>query len=291
MTNDFDFENTSIDLEQLLRSKSWSQLNGSEREEAMKFVAGESEYDQLYAMMHQLRSASGIHDESLKPSADVRENLLAAFDAEQKKRKAGWLMNVTHFLNNTIRFDVPAVRLAVAAVLLVGGIYFAMKFVDTETHNPGVVNNETTQPSAPLPGNVPSQEQPVNPQPSVPVQQQPENVVEQNNWTDNDGNNLPQMVQVPAPVIVDTGAANRIAMIPDTNAVVMPLVVNAGTNAFCCGTSNGSLTLSPTAVSGATYSWTNSGTPTIVNLTNGLPTRSRSLANDTEVLDVFFAVK
>lgn len=289
-----EFENSSIDLEQLLRSKSWAQLSGSEQSEVLKFVSGSEEYEQMYAMVHQLKTTAGVHDADMKPSRDVRESLLMAFDTEQKKRKAGWWTNISFFLNQAIRFDIPVVRVAVMAVLLIGVVYGAMKLMKSDEQLPSFVKNETTQPAAPAP----AKENPE--QPDVAPQQTPQqpqnNVVRQNDDViiAPQNNNQPQIVQAPLPMVIDTNTENRIAMVPDSNAVVMPLTVitNGGTNAFCCGTSNGTI-ISPTATGATNYTWTNSGTANVTNVVgvNGLPTRSRSLANDAAVLDVFYAVK
>jgi hypothetical protein len=74
-------------------------------------------------------------------------------------------------------------------------------------------------------------------------------------------------------------------LIVDSGMLVLPTATFNSFNATCCGTSNG--TISVTANGGATYQWTSTTNATVV----GLPARSRSLENDAAVLDVFFAVK
>lgn len=280
-----ELENSSVDIEQLLRSKSWQQLSGTEQAEVLKLVSGREEYEQLYAITHQLKTTAGVHDADMKPSRAVRENLLAAFDAEQKKRKAAWWTNILYFLNERIRFDIPVVRLAVASVLLIGVVFGAIKLSNTDGSQPAIVKQENHHPVVPDPGS-PDPVQP-NEQPQVtPPQPQNNNIVEENSNGVAPLNNQPQMMQSLPPVAPDT-TANRLALVVPDSAL-MPALTFGNTNALCCGTSNG--TVLPNATSGVSYSWA-PVTNNVTIITNGLPSRSRSLAEDAAVMDVFFAVK
>lgn len=287
-----EWENSSVDLEQLLRSKSWSQLSAGEQTEVLKFISGREEYEQLSAMIHQLKTTAGVHDAEMKPSRDVRDNLLNAFDAEQRKRKAGWWTNISQFLNETIRFDVPAVRMAIAAVFLFAVVFGAMKLNDSGQTQP-VAKQETPKPAPSEPGTANPQQPDDVPQ-QTPAQPE-NNVVQDNNAVT--PLNQPQLVQVPAPLVQDSLTNRMAVVVPDSAS---PLAINpavTNTNAFCCGTSNGTL-LSPTSNGGIVYTWSNGPTftntvtnGTVYAVNNGLPARSRSLAEDAAVMDVFFAVK
>jgi hypothetical protein len=289
-------ENRNIDLEQLLRTKSWEQLNQEEKMEMNKILSGREEYMRMYAMTNQLMAGSGVHDEEMKPSAQTREALLNAFAGEQRKRRAAWWNSLWYGLNDKLRFDIPIVRIAVAAVLLLAGVFGVSKLMESDKQ-PQVAKTQpvnTTQPLAPENGTPENNiaEQPTNNAPVIspeqkgvvnpnPVVSMPENVAVSPNMNSNQN----AIVQDSAPQYITAFTNNGQPLIVDSNQLVLPTVTFNATNAFCCGTSNG--TISATATGGTNYQWTPTTNATVI----GLPARSRSLSNDSEVLDVFFAVK
>jgi hypothetical protein len=280
-----EFEN-GMDVEQLLRSKTWEQLSAEEQAEVKKLLSGRDEYMRMFVMTNQLMSSSGVHDEELKPSAQTRENLLNAFADEQRKRRAAWWSSLWYGLSARLRFDIPIVRIAVAAVVVACCIAGAVQFMDKEAA-PQVVKNENV---APVPVN--GQQNKETPVPSVDnnVVQQPGNVTPQQAPLQQ-VQDIPQVAPVDHPdANVNTGVSKDTtrSFIADAvtgnlridSALLAPAIATNGMT-FCCGTSNGTVIATN---AGTVYTWP-------LNVTNGLPPRARSLENDAAVLDVFFAVK
>jgi hypothetical protein len=290
-----EFENSSIDVEQLLRTKSWEQLSDAEQAEFLKLGSGREEYTRMFSMTNQLMSASGVHDEDLKPSPNTRGNLLSAFANEQRKRRAAWWSSLWYGLCDKLRFDIPMVRIAVAAVLLLAGVFGVMKVME-KGEEPQIVNEPNPKPAnenaVPVPSNSNN------------------NIVEQpsdNNPVVNPDQTFPPDTQIglnaPQVVMIDP---NQNAIVPDTNPQYItaftnngqPLIVDTGTlvlptatfntnNVTCFGASNGSVTVTANGGANYSYQWTPITNATVI----GLPARSRPLENDAAVLDVFFAVK
>lgn len=301
-----EFENSSVDLEHLLRTKNWNQLSPAEQDELKNVLSGREEYERLYAMVHQLKTVTGVHDTDLVPSAGLRENLLTAFEDEQRKRRSMWWSGLWYRMSSVLRFDIPAVRIGFAAVLLVVGVLTVFNLMNKDESAPVIAKEDNVQPAPESVKENPGTDNHITVIPEQndnEVQPAPQNVV-----TPDDNlqvapasvNNGMQVVDGNAPVVVDTNA-NRFVMNPvDTNAlVVAPLtfnVTNGGT--LCCATSNGTVLAAGT--NDANYVWTNSGSNALTGVTNGtvnvvtvngLPPRARALSNDAQVLDVFFAVK
>jgi len=299
------FENDSVDLEQLLRTKTWNRLSEAERAEVSAVLSGQGEYERMYAMVHELKTSSGVHDEDLVPSPGLRENLLLAFEDEQKKRRAMWWSGWWFRLSGSLRFDIPAVRISLAVLLLVGGVFTVIKLMNNDNAAP-IAKKENIQPTTGTPEEiVPSGNNiTVTPEPKEHTMQPlPQNAVPQD---DNIQvvpaavNNGMQTVDGNISPLTDTGA-NRFAMNPvDTNTLaVAPLATfTNGTNAVCCGSAT-----NVTATGGTVYNWTPTSNGTVMTngtynnnvvgvvTVNGLPPRARALSNDAQVLDVFFAMK
>lgn len=292
MSNEFD--NNSVDLEQLLRTKSWEQLTDAERSEMAKVVSGREEYMRIFAMTNQLMAGSGVHEEDMKPSESVRTNLMEAFANEQRKRRAAWWSSLWFGLSDKLRFDIPIVRIAVAAVLLLAGVFGVAKLMEKDSA-PQIVK---TEPIPPKDGGAPQNSSPDNniaeqPSDNVPVVNPEQPIVGDTQMNDN----APQIavveqnliannvIQDSTPQYITAFTNNGQPLIVDSNMLVLPTATFNATNVFCTGSSNG--TVVATGGSNYTYQWTPTATATVI----GLPARSRPLENDAAVLDVFFAMK
>jgi hypothetical protein len=294
-----EFENASIDIEQLLREKNWSQLSAAERAELKKLGCAEEEYERMYSMVHQLIAGSGVHDERMKPHHLVRENLLSAFENEQKKRRAMWWSGWCFRLSGAVRFDIPAVRFGVAALVLIVGAISVFNFLKHDESVPVIAKKESIQPLKETPKETPATNKNITIEPEK-QQSVPQNIVpqEENIQIVPAPANNGQVVNQNVPAIVDTNT-NRLAMNPvDTNALVIsPITAFTNGSNLCCGSN---VTLSPTSNGGSNYSWnaTSNGTVmtggninyTIVGV-NGLPPRARALSNDAVILDVYFEMR
>lgn len=302
-----ELENSNLDLEQLLRTKSWNQLSEAERADVSAVLSGQSEYERMFAMVHQLKTVSGVHDENLIPSTGLRKDLLLAFGEEQKKRRAMWWSGLWFRLSGALRFDIPAVRISIAAVVIIAGIITVTNLM-SDTQPAPIAKQENVQPAPEAPKENPATNNNIVVQPDQKgnvVQPTPQNVVapEQNiQVVPTPVNNGMQVVDGNDPIVQDTNS-KVFAMNPvDTNAlVVAPITVfTNGMNAtFCSPTSNGTV-ITTNGGTPYNFNWTNTGTNSLspdVNTgvytvtVNGLPPRARALSNDAQVLDVFFAVK
>lgn len=291
-----EMENSSIDLEQLLRTKSWEQLSDAERTEMMNVVSGREEYMRMFAMTNQLMSGSGVHDEELKPSENTRQNLMNAFVGEQRKRRAAWWTSLWYNLSDKLRFDIPIVRIAVAAVLLLAGVFGVAKMME-KSDEPQIVKTEPVQSK--------DESTPQNPTPDNNVAVEPSNngaVVNPDQQIANDSLlnlNVPQIAIVDqdmnqnaiipdsTPQYITAFTNNGQPLIVDSNTLVLPTATFNLNNVNCSGSSNGTVIVTNAGTPAYTFQWTPTNNATVI----GLPARSRSLENDSEVLDVFFSVK
>lgn len=290
-----------IDVEHLLRSKSWDQLNEQERSVSTELFSGEGEYTHVRNLMHELRSESGIQEEEMKPSAYVRENLLAAFEDEQRRRRVLWWNSLGFWLRDQLRFDIPAVRIAVAGLIVTLGIVAVTKLSDNN-NDAVIVNNDKSQPAPKvvLPGQedklagTPEQNS-VEPETlrAVPDEIEDEAIVEQTNHnTLNPDQNIVQKG------FADTSASNGLVVGPTIGEDSASSLVSSFTNAtICCGANNAAITATGAT---STYSWTtNDGTtsPSTMNANvvgiydvTYIPS-SRSLAKDEEVIGAMFSLR
>lgn len=134
----------NLDMEHLLSSKSWAQLNTEELREVKQFVGTEQEYESMRMLVLELRS-SVQSDDSLVPSEDVRQNLLEAFENEQRKRRALWWNGLLISLKDKMRFDIPAVRYGVSGAFVLLLLFVAFRFFASGESQLGViVKNEPT---------------------------------------------------------------------------------------------------------------------------------------------------
>lgn len=134
----------NIDIERLLRAKSWAQLNTEELREVKQFIGTEQEYESMRMLVLELRS-SVQSDDSLVPSEDVRQNLLEAFENEQRKRRALWWNGLLISLKDKMRFDIPAVRYGVSGAFALLLLFVAFRvFTSGESQPDMIVKNEPT---------------------------------------------------------------------------------------------------------------------------------------------------
>ncbi len=134
----------NLDMERLLRSKSWAQLNAEELREVKQFIGTEQEYESMRMLVLELRS-SVQSDDTLVPSEDVRQNLLEAFENEQRKRRALWWNGLVISLKDKMRFDIPAVRYGVSGAFALLLLFVAFRvFTSGESQSDVIVKNEPT---------------------------------------------------------------------------------------------------------------------------------------------------
>ncbi len=264
-----EFENSNIDIEQLLRSKSWQQLSEREKEEVLNFVSGEAEYARMQNMTTQLMSEAGLNDDELKPSASLKANLMDAFADEQKKRRALWWHSLRYRLNDLFRFDIPVVRIAVVGVILILAVFGAVNLLQDKT-TPVVVKNDQV---APVDNNVePKVVESDQRMPNVDPNAVPGNSVGDDSVVGDE--------VVVSPLVVDTSNA----LVFTNNIAPFFVDTSANQTPYNIATSNGVV-------------YTNNSYNTNLNIQNilpvnaGLPERARTLESDAQVLDVFFAVK
>lgn len=320
-----EFENDTVDVEQLLRSKSWDELNADERSAARELFTNEGEYDRVRAMMQDLRSGSGIEEEELQPSKTTRTNLLAAFDDEQRRRRVLWWNGLGFWFRDQLRLDIPAVRYAIAGVVLIVGIVAVMQLNFSNNNSlPPIAKKDNVQPGQSPLHQDESKDQLVNDDKTEPLKQ------EENNTSPSENNKqiIPSLNQVPqqvvqgsnnqpsnvqgtsngfnpyidgnSPVVIDT-SSQRLAMNPgsDTATLVSPTVTFTNGSAICVGSNNANITASG-GTPAYTYTWNLTPTdgtsplPTNGNIT-GIYTvvvpNCRSLANDEKVIGAMFSMK
>ncbi len=311
-----ELDNPSVDVEKLLREKSWAQLTNEEKSAISDAFSGEEEYEQMRSMVHQLRSASGILDEDLVPSKHVRADLLAAFDDEQRRKRVIWWNSLGFWFRDRLRFDIPAVRYAFAGVILILGIVSVFRLVNTNNlpENNTIVKNEPAQtvPLAPNENNaivVPVPELPAPSENDVPV------IVQNGNNDQSPKTNLqkdpseatPKVIpNNPNPVVdvnqrqAQQDSIGRIAIaniVPiDSNALPIVVLTNNAVDACCTGATQ--VLLASPANTNAIYNWSptsmgnvTSGVVFVNGGTVGLPPTSRALVEDEHVINVFFALR
>jgi hypothetical protein len=309
-----ELELNELDLEQLLRSKTWNQLSAAERTAAATIVSGQDEYDRLYAIVHQLKTTTGVHDSDMIPSGDIRENLLMAFDEEQRRKRVLWWSVMGFWLRDKLRLDVPAMRIGLASVVLAAGLFAVWKSTSGEVTPAGIAEtkkvpagdsfndkgtaarNKIENENLPIIGD------------SVlyPMWVQPEAVVVDENENDEVigvQDNLPEQEQlVQSPAVEHPDSAGMItAGGNDSVAFYLPTigVVPGNVDAVCCGATqvltNGSYMYNWTSPS-----YTNATPPTSydIHVTNAnvasiqlTAPNCRSLANDKDVIAAFFSLK
>lgn len=299
-------ETETVDPEKLLREKSWEQLSNAERKVAAEMFADRAEYERMHAMVHQLRSSTGFTEEELVPSDSVRKNLLDAYDDEQRRRRVLWWNSLGFWFRDRLRLDIPAVRFAVAGVILFAGIFAVLRLMNSNGAQPAefVEQKLPVQDSVP---NVVSNDQtntPVLPvdsfaveQNTVPVIAPPKEIISPKTVAVRPLAPVPTNKDV-APVDQIDTSASRLAMGTGNDTTVMPIAVNVFSSGddpvVCCGAN---IQLTAPISNNATYNWTPSfslasGTPMNATYVVGqaAPT-SRALVEDENLVSVFFSLR
>lgn len=308
----------SVDLEQLLRSKTWSQLSDSEKESLKEMVEGQEEYDRLYAIVHQLKTVIGAHESDLTPSGEVRENLLVAFDEQLRRRRRLWWTGMIFWWRDKLRLDIPAMQIGMATVVIAVMVVAVVTWSGNDTvSGTTVVKNEIPVIVPPQPAQeensaAPAITDPIVVQETV-IPDEPVQVPAQNEtrppvpskelmdllnalqhkkdhvgYGDGVVNNN-EVVDTIAPQLAMNNEADTSAMVVPTIAVV-PGAINA-----CGDGASGIVLTNATSPSYALTAPVTNGTvliPSGYNITVvGTPPTSRSLQQDADVINVFFALK
>lgn len=299
-------ENSAFDAEQLLREKSWDQLNASELKAAQELFSGPAEYERMRSTVHRLRSSAGSVGDEWMPAKHIREDLLNAFDDEQKRRRALWWNSLGFWFRDRLRLDIPAVRYSLGAVVLLVGLFTMLRVFSGDGNNGlTTVAKNTGQPDTSIPFNVAdSQAQLVTTPQAVPVRDSAtdKEPIVPTNETPSRNTQLDPVAVTPLPLPSPTPLHNT----PQPDSSAMAVGINSGGDtlvtpiavttlggsdpASCCGSSTVFAT-SPTAA----YTWTSS-VPLTVNVSgiyavSSQAVNARSLANDEEILDVFFTLQ
>jgi hypothetical protein len=287
----------NLDMERLLRAKSWSQLNAEELREVKQFIGTEQDYESMRMLVLELRS-SVQSDDSLVPSEGVRRNLLEAFENEQRKRRALWWNGLLISLKDKLRFDIPAVRYGVSGAFALLLLFVAFRFFTSGESQPDlIVKNEPT----PI----------VNPSQNT---DSSENEIQVAVNTDSSPieNKLPliQEEELRIPVTQEP-QSNSIAVTVDksptldTTAAVANIVVDSSNiaaltvspaNAFLTSGSATALTTNPTATMNYTWAsptFTDAGSLNIVGTSvyNLGPEKTRPLASDAGLVRTYYSLR
>lgn len=285
------------DIEALLAEKSFRELYEEEKRFVLEHLASQEEYEQMRETLLAIRGAAGEDEstETLRPAPRVKEELMAAFEKERKRRVALWWSNVGYRLRDLVRFDLPVVRYGFAAVALLLVVWTVVRF-NSENNSEMLVasGNPPQVPGVfyrPLIEQVPFSEQetiavdvsknapPVNTQPDytpVVVQQQPQQPEVVQPQQPEKQQEIATQQQTPVVVNFDSNdssangwvweykdsakavaaVTNGAANVPhDSVALTQVTTVNA-----CCAST--SVTVNGTTNAGTmTYSWTPASTP------------------------------
>lgn len=285
----------NVDIENLLRNKSWSQLNADERARLKEWAASESEYESVRGMFLELR-AGAFTDETLQPSAEIHKNLLDAFDTEQRKRRALWWNAFLFSFRDKLRFDIPVVRYSYAGAIVVILLLTVFRFFSASDENiPAIVKNEnkSVDPIVPIDSSADKTALQLPEQVDMKKESQdkPEPQSEIRSYVPVHTNTIADSDPGAINPEVDTTlfAQNNVV---DTLANV--LVVNSTTDLITSGSST-NLTFSGTPT--ANYTWNTSPALTftypaanVVTVSLG-PEKTRSLQNDAVVLQHIYTLR
>ncbi len=286
----------NVDIENLLRNKSWSQLNADERARLKEWAESESQYESVRGIFLELR-AGAFADETLMPSAETHRNLLDAFDEEQRKRRALWWNAVLFSLKDKMRFDIPVVRYSYAGAFVVILLLTVFRFFSASDENiPAIAKNEnkSVDPIAPPDSSV-----------EKTALQLPEHVdvKKESQGKPEPQNEIRSYVPVHTNTIADSdpGAINPEV---DTNLLAQNngvdtlanvlAVTDAGTSML---TSGASINLSMSSVPTVNYTWVGNPTSTYsVNVVGTTyvtlgPEKTRSLQSDAAALHTFYTLR
>lgn len=161
------------DIEALLAEKSFRELYEEEKRFVLEHLSSPQEYEQMRETLLSIRGASGEDQSSgtLHTSPRVKEELMAAFEKERKKRAVLWWNSVSLGFRNMLRLDLPVMRLALGTVVLLLGVWVVFRVVAIKNQpQPVFVKQENVQPQP---------YQPVMPFVAPPTDSQPQQVTVQ----------------------------------------------------------------------------------------------------------------
>lgn len=134
------------DIEALLAEKPFHELYAEEKAFVLEHLSSANEYEQMRETLLSIRGASGNDSSSsgIRTSPRVKQELMAAFEKEKKKRSLIWWNSLGLFFRNQLRFDLPVVRIAFAAVVLLFGIWIVYRMTEnTNVIKPELAKTET----------------------------------------------------------------------------------------------------------------------------------------------------
>lgn len=139
------------DIEALLAEKTFRELLPEEQTFVLEHLASPEEYEQMRETLLAIRGAAGNDGTApgMHPSPRVKQELLAAFEEEKKRRALIWWNSLGLFLRNQLRFDLPVVRIAFASVVILLAAWLVYRLSSNEQEkNPAVAKQETVRPAS-----------------------------------------------------------------------------------------------------------------------------------------------
>lgn len=234
------------DIEALLAEKSFRELYEEEKRFVLEHLSSPQEYEQMRETLLSIRGAAGEDQSSgtLHTPPRVKEELMAAFEKERKKRAVLWRNSVSLGFRNMLRLDLPVMRLALGTVVLLLGVWIVFRFTATKNQSqPELAKQEKIKPQP---------DQPVTNLVAPSVDSQPQQVIVQPGkdetppvtYTPQQNNALqePQNVKVESNRVPDS--------VPGVNTPPQNAYVDDGLN----GTKNSSGWRQDTSVASIVYS-------------------------------------
>jgi hypothetical protein len=291
----------NIDIERLLRTKSWSQLNADDVLQVKELLSTAQEYEAMRALVLELRSAAQS-DDSILPSEDVRRNLLEAFEDEQRKRRALWWNGLLISLKDKLRFDIPAMRYGVSGAFALLLLFVAFRvFTSGEAQTDAIVKSEPTpvvNPSQDMDSSEKEIQFAVKAD-SSPIENSAPTVQEKNltpSVTSQPPANSLATATVKSPDIDTTSIEPVVAVNSGIDSLNNIVAAGSNTNAFITSGSATVLTNNATAPINLTWSnatYTDAGTSSIVGTAvyNLGPEKTRSLASDAGLIRTYYSLR
>lgn len=137
------------DIEALLAEKSFRELYEEEKRFVLEHLSSPQEYEQMRETLLSIRGAAGEDQSSgtLHTPPRVKEELMAAFEKERKKRAVLWWNSVSLGFRNMLRLDLPVMRLALGTVVLLLGVWIVFRFTATKNQSqPELAKQENIKP-------------------------------------------------------------------------------------------------------------------------------------------------
>lgn len=113
------------DIENLLHERSFDELLEEERAYVLRHLNGREEYEQMRALLRQVRDDERLH-RPIEADGHVRENVLEAFRAQQRPQWRVWLNSIGGIFLPREGFAMWRPALAIAMLLVLFGVSFYM---------------------------------------------------------------------------------------------------------------------------------------------------------------------